>query len=178
MRMYFTEKEVVTAVGKVSIGSNPCRANRHTAGFTLVEVLVGTLITIITLVGLFGGISYGFVETQLARENLRATQIILEKLEGIRLYTFDQLTSSNMVSSTFTATCYPLGLNNNAEGSTYYGGFTISDAGTTASYNSDIRLITVSLSWTNSYGGVNVGRHRQMQTIIGRYGIQNYSFYN
>ena len=83
--------------------------NPSARAFTLVEVLMATSITTITLIGLLGGISYGFSEIKLSRESLRATQVILEKMEGIRLYTFDQLTSSNMVPATFTAAYYPLG---------------------------------------------------------------------
>jgi hypothetical protein len=178
MRMYFAKGRVTAAVSNVMTGLNPCRANRRTAGFTLAEVLVATLLATLTMAGLFGGISYGFVETQVSRENLRATQIILEKMEGIRLYTFDQLVSSNMFPETFSASYYPPGTFTRTSGLTYYGRFRVSDLGTGASYNPNIRLVTVSISWTNSYGMSQVRRDRQMQTIIGRYGIQNYSFYN
>ncbi len=160
--------------------------NPSARAFTLVEVLMATSITTITLIGLLGGISYGFSEIKFSRESLRATQVILEKMEGIRLYTFDQLTSSNMVPATFTASYYPLGTTGTyvvnttptATGQDYYGQFTISDPGTTAGYNSNLRLITVSVSWTNSYGSSRVTHNRQMQTLIGRYGVQNYTFFN
>jgi len=152
--------------------------NHPRRAFTLVEVLVATAITTITLLGLFGGISYAFCETQLARENLRATQIMLERMEGIRLYTFDQLVSSNMFSTTFSAAYYPLATTNEASGLTYYGNFSLSDPGTGAGYNSDMRLVTISVTWTNSYGTSKIPRNRQMQTQISRYGVQNYSFFN
>ena len=176
MRNQFTKQMTVAVGSNVTMRSNPCRANRHAAGFTLVEVMVATAITTITLLGLFGGISYGFSETQLAREDLRATQIIMEKMEGIRLYTFDQLVSSNMFPTTFTAVYYPLA--NQTGGLKYYGNFTLSDPGTGAVYNDNLRLVTVSVSWTNSYGTSKIVRNRQMQTMVGRYGIQNYSFFN
>jgi Tfp pilus assembly protein PilV len=154
------------------------RLNSAWRAFTLVEVLVAALITTVMMTGLFAGISYGFTEIQLSRENLRATQIMLEKMEGIRLYTFDQLTSSNMFSSSFTAAYYPLAEANESAGLTYYGNFTISDPGTGTVYNDNFRQVTVSVSWTNSYGASKIARNRQMQTMIGRYGIQNYSFFN
>jgi len=176
--------------------------NPTARAFTLVEVLMATSITTITLIGLLGGISYGFSEIKLSRESLRATQVILEKMEGIRLYTFDQLVSSNMVPATFTASYYPLGTSVSSSQSTttqsqvgttgtyvitttptatgqdYYGQFSISDPGTTAGYNSNLRLITVSVYWTNSYGSSRVTHNRQMQTLVGRYGVQNYTFFN
>jgi Tfp pilus assembly protein PilV len=154
------------------------RLNSAWRAFTLVEVLVAALITTVMMTGLFAGISYGFTEIQLSRENLRATQIMLEKMEGIRLYTFDQLTSSNMFSSSFTAAYYPLATTNESAGLTYYGNFAISDPGTGTVYNDNFRQVTVSVSWTNSYGASKIARNRQMQTMIGRYGIQNYSFFN
>jgi len=162
------------------INANTKRAKRlrPQGAFTLVEVLVATAVITLMLVGLFGGISYGFVETELSRENLRATQIILEKMEGIRLYTFDQLTSSNMVPATFTAAYYPIASSNQPANFTYTGTFTISDPGLSAEYNPDIRLVTVSVSWRSANGKGAVRRQREMRTMVSRYGIQNYSFFN
>ena len=152
--------------------------NGDQVAFTLVEVLVATVITTITLLALFSGVAYGFSETELSRQNLRATQVILEKMEGIRLYTFDQLVSSNMFPTDFTAPYYPLNQTNQPGGLTYYGHFNISDPGTGADYNSNMRQITVSVSWTNFYHTQRIPHRRQMQTLVGRYGIQNYSFFN
>ena len=83
-----------------------------------------------------------------------------------------------MFPTTFTADYYPLATTNEAQGITYYGQFTISDPETGAEYNSNIRLVTVSVSWTNSYRTSQIEHNRQMQTMVGRYGIQNYSFFN
>jgi Tfp pilus assembly protein PilV len=156
---------------------NVAKVNRVGRAFTLVEVMMATVIATITLVGLFGGISYGFSEIQLSRENLRATQIMLEQMEGIRLYTFDQLTISNMVPATFTCSYYPLSTGNQNAGLTYYGTVTLSDPSTATSYNDNLRLVTVSVTWTNTYRNSTISRIRQMQTLVGRYGIQNYTFF-
>ena len=151
---------------------------RARMAFSLIEVLVGTLITTITFVSLLGSISFGLLQTEIARENLRATQIMLEKMEGLRLYTFDQVVSSNLFAQTFTASYYPLALTNQSEGITYYGQFTITDPGTSADYNANMRLVTVSVSWTNVSRSGQIPHTREMRTLVGRYGIQNYSFYN
>jgi prepilin-type N-terminal cleavage/methylation domain-containing protein len=146
--------------------------------FTLVEIMVAAALLSVMFLALFGGISYGFTVTRLARENVRATQIILEKMEGVRLYTFDQLVSSNMFSTDFTAPYYPLGMTNGSAGLTFYGKFTLSDPNTGAiGYNDNLRLVTVSVIWTNSYSRSQVVRRRQMQTLVARYGVQNYTFY-
>ena len=152
--------------------------DRAQGAFTLIEVLMATLLTTISLVSLLGSISFGLLQTQISRENLRATQIMLEKMEGLRLYTFDQLTSSNMFPTTFTASYYPLAGTNQAAGIVYYGQFASTDPGTSADYNPNMRLVTVSVSWTNSNRGCLIPHTREMRTMVGRYGIQNYSFYN
>jgi prepilin-type N-terminal cleavage/methylation domain-containing protein len=84
---------------------------RQKAAFTLVEVMIAVAILGIMFVALYGGMSSGFAVTQLARENLRATQIMLERMEGIRLYNWEQVVYSNMVPTTFVAHYYPLASN-------------------------------------------------------------------
>src|SRR3954471_23888918 len=74
------------------------------SGFTLVEAVMGLAVAAFVLVSLYAGITYGMSVTEVTRENLRATQIILEKFETIRLYTWDQLNGSNnfVIPTTFT----------------------------------------------------------------------------
>ncbi len=55
------------------------------AAYTLAEVIMGAMMVTITFVSLYAGMSTGFAVTKAARENLRATQIMLERMEGIRL---------------------------------------------------------------------------------------------
>lgn len=155
--------------------TSACRSS----AFTLTEVLVAVAILSVVFLGLFGGISYGFSVTRVSRENLRATQIILEKMEGIRLYTFDQLTSSNLFSTSFTADYYPFTMNqNDSKGITYYGQISFSDPGTGTYYNANLRTVTITVNWTNRYGSTVIPHSRSMQTLVGRWGIQNYSFFN
>src|SRR6266481_414088 len=84
--------------------------------YTLVEVIVCVALIIILFVSLYGGMSSGFAVTQTSRENLRATQIMLEYMEGIRLYNWDQLTSSNWIPTSFTNYYYPLASANESKG--------------------------------------------------------------
>src|SRR5437867_13165316 len=89
--------------------------------YTLVEVLVCVALIVILFVSLYGGMSSGFAVTQNARENLRATQIMLEYMEGIRLYNWDQLVYSNWVPTSFTNYYYPLAAPGESKGIPYYG---------------------------------------------------------
>lgn len=57
----------------------------------------------------------------------------------------------------------------------YYGSIeTTTPADWPAAYRDRIRLITISLTWTNSGGNQSLVRHRQVQTCVARYGLQSY----
>lgn len=148
---------------------------RQKAAFTLVEVMIAVAILGIMFVALYGGMSSGFAVTQLARENLRATQIMLERMEGIRLYNWEQVVYSNMVPATFVSYYYPLAGNGESMGMPYYGTVIVTNAAVSdATYGDQMRLVTVQLRWTNA----NMPRFRTMSTYISRPGIQNYVYYN
>jgi hypothetical protein len=145
----------------------------------------------ILFVSLYGGIASGFAVVNLARENLRANQIIVEKMETIRLYNWDQVNSNGFIPATFTAPFFPTVVTNivstNSDGTvqtnsagfdgtgglTYFGTVTITNAPMTNAYSSSMRLVIVSLTWTNS----NVPRTRELQTLIAQSGMQNYVYY-
>lgn len=151
--------------------------------FSLLEVLVGMVIMIIAVVSLYAGISTSVSLTKAAREDLRATQIMLERMEGLRLYNWDQLVHSNMIPSSFTASYYPLATSGQSSGITYAGTLAISNAvlKPAASYASNMRAITVTVFWTNFYGAdmtEKLVRSRTMTTYTARDGIQNYVFNN
>lgn len=148
---------------------------RQQAAFTLVEVMIAVAILGVMMVALYGGMSSGFALTQLARENLRATQIMLERMEGIRLYNWDQVVYSNMIPGAFVSHYYPLATNGESKGIPYYGRVIVTNSGISGtSYGDKMRLITVELRWTNA----NVGRYRTMSTYISKAGVQNYVYYN
>src|SRR4029434_4025566 len=92
--------------------------------------------------------------TKLSRENLRATQIMLERLEGVRLYNWNQLCYSNMIPTTFTTFYYPSVTNGQSRGITYQGTMSVGAVGLnpSATYADKMRAITVALYWTNANG--------------------------
>lgn len=139
--------------------------------FSLIEAMVGMAIIGIVFVSLYAGISTGVAIIQLARENLRATQIIVERMETIRLCSWEQITSGTNLPASFIEYYYPKGIVNK-QGITYYGTLTITNANTGTSYNDNLRLIIINLYWTNG----TVPRMRQMQTLVAKDGMQNYIF--
>jgi Tfp pilus assembly protein PilV len=151
--------------------SNSRRRNR--SAFTLVEALVAFAFVAVTMVSLWAAICYGLSVTAVARENLRATQLILEKFETIRLYTWDQIQGSNgfIIPTSFTNT-YAIDASGNQSGVTYTGTMTFVAAPVGASYSSDLKLVTVTLNWTSA----GIPRTRTMQTMIARQGLQQYVY--
>src|ERR1051325_12061578 len=90
------------------------RIRRRLTAFSLVEVTVGLGVIGTAVVALFSGFTSGFFTMEMARENLRATQIMLEKTETLRLYNWDQVNTAGFVPTTFSAPYDP----NSTNGST------------------------------------------------------------
>ena len=87
------------------------RAKRQ-AAFSLVESTVALGVLGTTATAMLTGLTSGFFTMQLARENVRATQILLEKVETIRLYDWDQINSNGFIPPTFTTFIARDGLQN------------------------------------------------------------------
>ena len=64
------------------------------SAYTLAEVLIAVTIIAILFVSLYRGIAFCFDATRAERENLRATQVILRRMEGIRLFNWNQITNT------------------------------------------------------------------------------------
>ncbi len=146
------------------------------AAFTLVEVVVATGILGLMFVSFYGGIAAGFSIINLSRENLRANQLVLEKMETIRLYTWDQISSNGFIPPSFTAPFFPpvgaVSETNRGSGITYYGTVYVTNAPIDASYSTNLKLIHVSVIWTNG----SIPRTREMETLVSEYGMQNYIY--
>ena len=143
---------------------------RHECAYTLPEVIVAVLVLATIATAFYGGLSSGFLVTQGSREDLRATQILMQKLEAIRLCTWSELTNC-----TFKESYDPLGSTN--QGVTFSGTISTNAAAgipDSVSYKSNMRLVTVSLFWTNYNGSRPIVHSRQMETQVARYGLQQY----
>jgi prepilin-type N-terminal cleavage/methylation domain-containing protein len=145
-------------------------------GFTLLEVIAALTIGLIMIAVLFVGIQQGnFILTN-TRDDLRATQILLQKAEAIRLLTWPQLTNC---PTTFQTLFYPGGGSTN-QGITYYG--TLSAIGTatnipnTVSYQPTVHMITISITWTNFISNRLISHSRSLQTLSAVSGMQNYLY--
>jgi type II secretory pathway pseudopilin PulG len=146
---------------------------RARAAFTLAEVMMGVAVMAVMFVSLYLGFTQGFAVIQLARENLRATQVLQEKMETVRLYTWEQINTPGFIPATFTAPFYATGSGTN-QGIIYNGTVSIGNPNPAMaeSYAADMKQVDVQLSWTSG----NVLRTRKMRTLVSRYGLHNYIY--
>jgi type II secretory pathway pseudopilin PulG len=172
------------------------RSSPSTAGFTLMESVIGMGVLGITVAALYAGMTYGTRRTFFTREDERATQILVEKMEAIRLYRWDQIQSfadpdtgdddpltpfdaddphlaedepsSFVMPTTFTASLVP-GSTNSLD-QIYSGTLVITNAPMTVEgYSNQIAQVTVSLTWQSS----GKARTRSLTSFFARYGMQN-----
>ena len=146
------------------------RLRQKLAGFSLIEASVGMAVIGVTVGAMMSGITTGTMMMRMARENLRATQILLEKVETIRLYSWDQINTTGFIPATFTENYDPSSTNN--QGLTYSGTLTIGPSPISSSYSNDLKMVTVHLSWQT--GGIQ--RDRDFTSYISRNGLQDYVY--
>jgi prepilin-type N-terminal cleavage/methylation domain-containing protein len=155
------------------------RINPALRAFTLVEMVVCMALMGVVFVALYTAIAQGYKTIGLAREDLRATQILLEKTELTRLYTWSQVTNAASFPP-FTVKYYPT-TNGQAQGVTYSGTYAVTSLTTstvpdvklkTENYASEVRVVTITLNWTSG----NLQRSRSLSTLVSASGIQNYVY--
>ena len=132
---------------------------------------MGSGLLAVISVTLYLAIAQGFSVVQVARENLRAAQILQEKMETIRLYSWDQINQPGFIPSTFTNYYDPSASPSN-RGVVYLGTAVVTNAPATETYAGDLRWIRFQLTWTSS----SIHRQRSMETFVSRYGLQNYVY--
>ncbi len=147
-------------------------------GYTFAEVLVSAAILGFVSTSVYGAFSAGYCLIQSTREDLRATQIMVQKTEAIRLLTWSQTgDTTNYLKPTFFEVYDPLGAKTNSGGAKYTG---YVQAGIPAAgdlpeaYRTNMRTVTVSVYWTNYSGTKTIVQKREMETRVSRNGMQNY----
>lgn len=125
----------------------------------------------LVLVSLFAGFTSGFAVLRNSRENVRATQILQEKMEVIRLIKWSDV-RHDFIPKTFTDSFNPSGSTNGNSGVTYTGTVIVTNAPLAESYSSHLRMVQINLTWTSGH----VQHHRQMTTYVSEYGMQHYIY--
>ena|SRR6266542_1040884 len=148
----------------------------YQSAFTLVEVIVGVGVMGIMMVSLYAGFAFGFNQIRLARENVRAIQVLEERMEVVRLLNWDQVVKlPGYIPTSFRAPFYADNPTNPPSNNFYYTGTVqVTSAPLTGgeTYSNDLRMIRIELTWPSG----QFVRTRQMTTFVAQYGMQKYVY--
>ena len=95
----------------------------------------------------------------------------MEKMETIRLYSWDQINTPGFIPASFTA-AYDPNAAADSQGLTYTGTMIVTNAPIASSYSNDMKLVKVTLTWKTG----NLDRSRDFTSYISRYGMQDYIY--
>ncbi len=161
------------------------RTDRASA-FTLIEVMISMAVVAMMFVSLYAGITQGLAVISTARENMRATQIMIEKIELLRLYSWAQVQQPGFIPGAFAERLMPSTTTNSTTsadsvaglatpagvGTIFVGTIRLSTPTFNTGYSNNMRLATLTVTWTNG----NVRRIRSMQTLVAQMGIHDYVY--
>ncbi|HEX9047345.1 MAG TPA: hypothetical protein VF988_09990 [Verrucomicrobiae bacterium] len=118
--------------------------------------------------------------TRLSRENTRATQILLDKMECVRLYQWQQLTNPAILVPNFVNWTYEStnagAVNAVGKGTCYVGNIKVTTpvpglAGT--AYADKLAMVTVTVSWNSGNTNLTPTHTRTMSTYYSRIGMES-----
>ena len=142
-------------------------------GFALVEVLTGMLILGVVVAAVYATLGAAFNTSSMSRDNLRATQILIEAMEVVRLHSWDELQDPNFGPKQFTSYADPSGATNaTGRGTLFLGTMELAPGPEDVQYRDDMRTVIIDLSWKTG----RLQRHRHLVTYVTRNGLQNYIY--
>jgi prepilin-type N-terminal cleavage/methylation domain-containing protein len=181
--MIFARRELCLSVWRAT-GAEPDRnvalrrrepspSSDYQSAFTLVEVIVGVAVLGIMIVSLYAGFAFGFNQIRLARENVRATQVLQERMEVIRLVNWNDVNTPGYIPTSFIAPFYADNPTNPPANNFYYtGAVQVTAAPVEETYSNNLRMVQIKLTWPSGH----VVRSRKMTTFVAQYGMQRYIY--
>ena len=147
---------------------------RSKLAYTLIEVVLALAVISIVGVTLYNGILISFDATRSERENLRATQILLRRMEGIRLFNWDQIDDPALNPPVFSERFLPGSPGVAASGIFYTGKVDVTAVAfqPAATYSTNMKKVTVTLTWSSG----RALQTRSAFTYVARDGVQNYVY--
>src|SRR3954468_9110988 len=156
---------------QITPGQKKQKQKSGATAYTLIEILVATAVLGVTFLSVYGAFSTGFAVIQVARENLRATQILQEKMKTIRLYTWDQINTAGFIPTNFVEYFYATGTNDD-KSLTYTGTVSIASSGLAETYADDLKKVSIQVQWADR----KATRTRTMKTFVTKHGLQYYIY--
>lgn len=154
------------------------KAQRRKTAFFIVEAVIGMALLGLVFMAMYTGLCTTAFSVQLSRENLRATQLMTEKLETLRLYGWKKIDDPLFIlprTFSYSEPVYPDDPSlpgNNATPRTFGVDVTIDAAPLTEIYAKDMRLVTIKLTWQTG----KLNRTRSMSTLVSKYGLNKYVY--
>jgi Tfp pilus assembly protein PilV len=131
-------------------------------GYTLIEALVASVILAMTLVSLLALSSQCFHYLTDIRRSARATQVLQQKMEDIRLLSWSSL---GTMSTTF--------VDSNAVMNTRYNGTVFTSAYDTYNGSTTVMKVTLQVTWRNRVGVTQTNR---LSSLIANGGLNRYIY--
>jgi hypothetical protein len=148
-------------------GSTSSSRTRGTSAYSLIETILAVGILGFLVTSLYTTFWFGFNVIKLSQEDVVANQVLVQKMELLRVYDWPTVTGGSTMPTSFTNT-FPGSAS--APGAQYIGTITVARAPLTESYSNSLRQVTVSMSWESS----GIIRTRDMTTLVAINGIQTY----
>ena len=143
-------------------------------GITLIESLIGIGLLGMVVISTCAGLSLLFSTLKYSRENLRATQILIEKMEICRLYTWEQITDPTFFPKKFKDYLDPLGPTDGTDNNIEFSGtMSVKKGPDDTDYADDMKTIVIEIEWG---GKGKHARRREFVTYVTRNGLQSYLF--
>ena len=144
--------------------------------FFLVEAVIGMALLGLIFMAMYTGLVSTTFWVQLSRENLRATHVMAERLDTIRLYGWKKIVEDPLyMQGPFKVPVYPDDPSkpgNDATLRVFDGEIRVDLAPITEVYAADLRMITIRLTWLT---GKTI-RTRTMSTLVSKYGLYKYVY--
>jgi hypothetical protein len=137
-----------------------------------VEAVVGMLVFGICCIALYTALASGFSIMRSSREDLQATQLMLDKMEAMRLYRWDQLAMLPPRFAFEYATGREMGGSSGKalRGIIYTGQVILTNAPLAANYGTQMKQITVKVNWDS--GGIQ--QQREISTMVAQNGLYRF----
>lgn len=154
--------------------NNPRRCCAASA-FSMAETIVAVAVFAIMFASFFGGLSLSISTVQSARETVRATQIMSEQMDTIRLKTWDDILKLN--NTNYYPKFNPISsnlANAGSAGLTYTAQVFVVNAPIIngESYAANVKQVTVQLTWRSR----KLLHQTEMTTFVSQYGMFNYIY--
>ena len=153
-----------------------CKDHRPKKAFFLLEATIGMALLGLVFMALYTGLVTTTFSVQLSRENLRATQLMAEKLDTIRLYGWKKIVDDpyyiERIADVPVYSDDPSTAQNDATPRMFQQEILVDPAPIAEPYAVDLRMITVKLTWQTG----KMNRTRTMSTLVSKYGLFKYVY--